>query len=246
MYYVELLRVRRALIIATVVLAIVLGVNCALWSAGHVVLPKTVFTIPLTVVWAVAGFVASIFATVLGGSLANENDGHLQVAWTKPVSKTVHALTKMSVDLGAAAVFFGIMCLTIFAYFAYTGLIRFVSVPGDTWLQLLRFLVAPAAFYGLTQALTSSLGRQAGIVLGLTWVGLLALLVLDAAPLPNPYHALFDLLNYANPIAYLTFQIDGSGNNVFFYGLGAAIAGLVIIAICGGAAAIYRWQRVEA
>lgn len=245
MYYVEFLRVRRSLLIATIAIGGVLALNLILFKAGHVDIPARTFTIPLTIVWAFAGFVTSIFASVLGGSLACENDGHLAVAWTKPVSKTKHALIKMAVDLGAIAVLFGIMCAAVFAYFAVTGLSRHLVVPPDAWFQLIRFLIAPAAFYGLTQALTSGLGKQAGLVCGMTWVALFALLVLGTLPLPAPYHQLVDFINNANPVIYLAFNIDDNGAFIS-YGLAAATVALTAIALCGGAAAIYRWQHVEA
>lgn len=245
MYYVEFLRARRSVIIAAAWIAVAWGINVASFKAGDVDVPAHGFSIPLTIVWGFAAMVASIFASILGGSLAAENDGHLPVAWTKPVSKTVHALTKMAVDLGAVALVFAIMCAAIFAYFGITGLARLVTVPPDAWYQLARFLVAPAAFYGLMQALTSTLGRQAGIVLGFTWAGLLALLILGVAPLPQPYLGLVSFINNANPLVYISFDIEKSGHMVAV-GLSAALTALVLIAVCGAAAAIYRWQRVEA
>ena len=88
MYYVEYLRASRSLVIGAIWVAVALAINLALWRAGNVVIEDKHFVVPLTIVWAFAGFVTSIYATVLGGSLAAENEGHLPVAWTKPVSKT--------------------------------------------------------------------------------------------------------------------------------------------------------------
>jgi hypothetical protein len=245
MYYVEFLRARRALIVAAAWIAVALAINVVSFKTGNVDVPSHGFSIPLTVVWGFAAMVASIYASILGGSLAAENDGHLPVAWTKPVSRVNHALTKMAIDLCAVALVFGMMCVAVWAYFEITGLARLVTVPSDAWFQLVRFLIAPAAFYGLMQAMTSSLGRQAGMVLGFTWAGLLALLILGVAPLPQPYQAVIGFINDANPLVYIAFDIEKSGN-VVSVGLSAALTALVLIAICGSAAAIYRWQRVEA
>jgi hypothetical protein len=47
--------------------------------------------IPIIVIFAIGGFAASVYATMLGG-LADDNDGHLSLAWTKPASRARYAL----------------------------------------------------------------------------------------------------------------------------------------------------------
>ena len=244
MYYVELLRARRALVIASAWTGVALVVNILLYRLGGVQVGFHL-SIPLTVVWVFASVVASIFATVLGASLAAENDGHLAVAWTKPVSKTAHALTKLAIDVAAIAALYCIACAAVFIYFfAAHDLWRFITVPTDTWQQLVRFLLAPIAIYGLMQAVTSTLVRQTSAALAFTWIGLFALGTLGGSPLPPPYHDAIALINFANPLVYMKFEIENSGA-VITYGLSAATTALALIAAGGMAAAIYRWQRVE-
>ena len=243
MFYVESLRAARGTITCAFWLAIALAINLIIAKAGHVNVDQPM-QFSLVVVWAFAGIIASIFASLLGGSLARENDGHLAVAWTKPFSRSVHALAKMAVDLGAVAVVFVLTCAVVFIYLAAIGVIGDIVVAPDTWTQLLRFLIAPAAFYGLVQALTSTLARQAGMVIGFTWVGTFGLIVLSIVNLPAPFHAIVDFLNYANPLVYIAFDVDKSGA-VVTYGTAGAAA-LALIAVIGSATAIYRWQRSEA
>ncbi len=243
MFYVESLRVARGTLTCGFWLAVTLAINLIIWKAGHVNVDQPM-QFSLVVVWAFAGIIASIYASLLGGSLARENDGHLAVAWTKPFSRTTHALAKMAVDLGGVAFVFALTCAVVFIYLAAIGVIGDIVIAPDTWTQLLRYLIAPAAFYGLLQALTSTLARQAGAVIGFTWMGLIGLIILSIVNLPAPYHAIVDFLNYANPLVYIAFEVDKHGA-VVTYGTAGAAA-LALIAVIGSAIAIYRWQRLEA
>jgi hypothetical protein len=151
----------------------------------------------------------------------------------------------MIVDVAAIAALFAIVSIATYAYLSATGMAKFIAAPPDTWLQLLRFALAPIAFYGLVQCLTASVGRRAGTVIGLTWVAVFVLSTLGASPLPQPYHSIFAFINYANPLVYIAVDISKSGS-IVTASLGAATLGLVLIAACGVAAAIYQWQRLEA
>jgi len=243
MYYVESLRVTRSALTCAFWLGVALAINIIISKAGHVNVDQPM-QFSIVVVWAFAGMVASIFASLLGCSLARENDGHLAVAWTKPVSRVAHALATMAVDLGAVGLIFALTCAVVFIYLATIGVTRDIGVTPDAWTQLLRYLIAPAAFYGLVQALTSTLARQAGAVIGFTWVGLIGLIILSIVSLPAPYHAIVDFINYANPLVYIAFDVDKNGA-VVTYGTAGAAA-LALIAFIGSATAIYRWQRSEA
>lgn len=243
MYYVEWLRVVRSALISALWLGVALAVNLIGWEAGHVKIDQPIH-FSVVVVWAIAGIVASIYASIIGCSLARENDGHLAVAWTKPFSRVALALAKIAVDLGGIAFVFALTCAVLFIYLVAVGFGGDMVFSTDAWSQLVRFLIAPAAFYGLTQALTSTLARQAGAVIGFTWVGLIGLIVLSMVGLPTPFHAVVDFLNYANPLVYIAFDVDKNGM-VVTYGA-AGIAALALIAIVGNSTAVYRWQRSEA
>ena len=58
--------------------------------------------IPVGVLFAIAEGFALITATMLGGALAKENDGHLEIAWTKPVSRERLALASIVGSLSLA------------------------------------------------------------------------------------------------------------------------------------------------
>ncbi|HTD32310.1 MAG TPA: hypothetical protein VK665_01515, partial [Candidatus Elarobacter sp.] len=49
----------------------------------------------------ISGGMGLLVATILGGPLAKENDGHLELAWTKPVSRDLYALAAFGADVVA-------------------------------------------------------------------------------------------------------------------------------------------------
>jgi hypothetical protein len=244
MYYVEFLSTARCAAFATGALIVALAVNLFIWNAAHLH-ADPIDRFSVDIVWAFGGIVSSIVASILARSLASENDGHLPVAWTKPFSRVAHALAKFAVDLAAAVYVFALTCGVVFVYLAATGLFHNVMPSSDSWSQLLRFFLAPFAFYGLAQALTSTLSRQAGLVVGLTWVACVILIILSLVNLPAVFHAIVDFINYANPLVYLAFAVDDKGT-VITYGSSAAALALALLALIGSVTAIYRWQRLEA
>lgn len=244
MNYVELLRATRNLMICGLALTGVLVIVLAIWFGFHITSDHHV-AVPLTLVWAIAGIVASGFASSLAGSLAAENDGHLPVAWTKPFARASYAIATIATDLGAILLVFLMTCATIFIFFAATGTLGGVKIESDTWGQLVRFLIAPAAFFGLIQLLTATLARQAGAVIWCTWVACFVLLTLELTPLPKPFGAIVSTIGFANPLIYITFDVDKNGT-IILYQLAGSLMGLALIAIIGNSTAIYRWQRSEA
>jgi hypothetical protein len=243
MYYVEFLRVSRALLVAMAWLAVPLAINLII--LGSHVGGASLGSVPLTTVFAIAGIAASVFATSIGGSLACENEGHLPFALTKPASRFRQASTKLAVGIGAVIAFFAIVCAGLYGVDALLGVTSFFSIQSDTWLQLVRFVLAPIAVYGLMQALSASLNSQVGTVFGAAWGGLVCLAALGAAPLPGPIHTIVSILNVANPVVYIGFDFGQSDATVSIH-FAAAIAALALVATTGVAAAIFQWQRVEA
>jgi hypothetical protein len=243
MYYVELLRVSRALVVAMAWVAVPLAIN--LLILGSHVGGGSLGSVPLTTVFAIAGIAASIFATTIGGSLACENDGHLPFALTKPASRFRHAATKLAIGICGVIAYFAIVCAVLYGVDALLGVTNFFSISSDTWQQLVRFALAPIAFYGLMQALSASRKSQVGTVFGVAWAGLVGLAILGAAPMTGPIHAIVSILNVANPVVYIGFDF-GQSDTSFSVHFAAAVAALALVAVAGVAAAIFQWQRVEA
>jgi len=262
MKYAQTLRVLNNLKWLTIVLAalyvLVVGISAANGLIGHVPAPGKNFEIPLAAVFALAGFVACIFASPLGRTLSAENEEHLPVAWTMPSSRVRTALTIVAVDALGILAAFVIYIVVSLAFIATFQVIRYVAAPAYTPLQLLRFVAEPFAFYALVMAVTASTGRAGRGLVGWFWVGAIFLGVLAAGPfVPNPWHAIFNYIDFLNPLAYgsyhyaagtTTLNVNGSSVQTYVAALPPAmdVIALVILFAVGLTLALVQWRRLEA
>ena len=266
MYYKEWLRVRRGLIVFVIVAAVLLAIHFILLPFmdgpnSHIVVETDGHTaaqaarahagaqdlIPLSLFFAIAGIVAAIYGGIYGGSLSEENDGHLALAWTKPVSRTRYALVMMSVDLAFVASVFVLMVGFVAGIIGQHGALRDVTVDRDAWFNLARFTLAAAAWYGLAQALTASLRQHSGTVRGVAVAIAAILLALGVADLPPFWHAAVKFVNFVNPLVYSAYAYSAHTqqlNPLQTWGLD--LAALAAIAALGVTLALVQWRRLEA
>lgn len=216
------------------------------------------FKIPLPALFALAAFVTCIFISRYGRTLSEENEDHLPVVWTRPASREQTALSIVGVDaLGILASF--AMYLILSAAFITTFQVwRFVVVPPDAFIQFLRYLAQPFAFYALVMALTASTGRAGRGLVGWFWVGAIVVVIFASSPsIPNPWHAIANFLNFLNPLAYGTYHTTSGTETVnvmsgpsptYVAGLPpiADAVALGILFVAGLAAALVQWRRLEA
>ncbi|HEY9180739.1 MAG TPA: hypothetical protein VIO32_08455 [Candidatus Baltobacteraceae bacterium] len=192
-----------------------------------------------------------IVASLLGGLLAKENDGHLELAWTKPVSRERYATAGIVVD---AVAIVATQLLTIAVTLVAT-LMFFVprfTWPGDGAWYIAFAVAAPIAWYALITAASASLKRGPGAVVGLGWV--VALLIPGVAvPLKAVandnyiaawFYAIFHALSYIDPIAYLSFS--GASKSSYPLPLEASVGAMCALIGIYSVLAIAQWRRVEA
>jgi hypothetical protein len=258
MFYVEQLRVRNGLFFTGLGLAVVLLVTAALavgcptlFGPGQC---QGIDTSNTQAVLAIIGYsaalAAAIFASIFGSSLAIENDGHLEIAWTRPISRTRHALAKLLIDIGAIVAVFALVYASGWLVVALLGdhPVR-VSFDGQSLLKLARFLAFPLAWFGLTQALTAGIkGSWFGAIVGPLWPVCQALFAVGLLPLPAPWHKVWQIANIPNPIAYFPFWTFDETFHVYQFGYGVVldILALAAIATIGITLATLRWRRLEA
>ncbi|HTD35982.1 MAG TPA: ABC transporter permease subunit [Candidatus Limnocylindrales bacterium] len=193
-----------------------------------------------------------LVATILGGPLAKENDGHLELAWTKPISREAYALSAVAVD-GLAIV--ASQLLTIVLILMTTAMWTTPTLhleDGGGW-RIALGLLAPMAWYAFLTTVTASLKRGPGTAIGVAWV--LAIIVpalggqiaehADAATLLQALHPITATLTYLDPIAYIWFprnldlaRFAGQGANT-----AAWLVGLLVAYV---ALAVAQWHRAEA
>ena len=105
---------------------------------------------------AAAMFVALMLATILGAPFARENDGHLEIALTKPIDRVFLAMQMMAVD--AAGIVAGAL-MTLVASIAIVAVFqipRFI-ISSQSWQWGFVGLVLALSWYALLAAATASL-----------------------------------------------------------------------------------------
>ncbi len=250
MYYKEFLRVRSGVIWLAITLGVILIIHAVIHLFIPVVSSGTGGSTNFVGLFAATALVVGgIMATVFGTTLARENDGHLELAWTKPHSRTEYSTAAMLVN--AAGIMF---CV----FMAFAALLWTLYTPGMrelvTWNltpsaanDLLRFALFPLAWYAVIVALSARL-RGGGLVQGLIWPVAMVLLALHQIPFPPVWHDLFGVLNIVNPLSYVEFK-DNSFSIVAATVLNPAtysVVALAAFAVGGWAFATMQWRRLEA
>jgi hypothetical protein len=206
-------------------------------------------TFDLGILFLVTILMGLIVASILAGPLAKENDGHLEIAWTKPVSRERYALESIAVDAIAIVL---AQLLTIFVALLATLMFfvpRFAYGPNMGW-EIVFAIAAPIVWYALLTAASASLKRGPGMVVGLGWVA--ALLVpglagaLQGAATINViaawFYAIFHALAYIDPLSYLAFN----KNQPVFMPFPNSVGMFCILIAVYVALAVAQWRRVEA
>lgn len=250
MVYVEWLRVRGTLKWTT----IVLGVLFVIASVARVAIPTHhhlegahEMTFGYFIVF--GAVVALIVATILGAPFARENDGHLEVALTKPVDRSALALMTIGVDAAgivaalAVGTLFGIGLHTIF----FPPWITFHWVDA---IAIVFGIVGPLAWYAMLAAATSSLRRGYSAILGIAWpvaavVAGLSLVDPNDNSLAALIHGTFWTISRIDPLVYMHFEASDMQMGTDTAWL-SRLTMLAILAAGYGIAAVAQWRRVEA
>jgi hypothetical protein len=189
----------------------------------------------------IAGSAALVggLATVLGLNLASENDGHLEIAWTKPVSREGYALGVFAVDIAAMVVclFITVVCVAI-VLDVYTGSQAVTFGPNPELLRVLAFCGAPLCVYGWIAALSASIKHNRGAVAGLFWPLMFVVALLHVVPIPV-VHNVAAVLNLFNPIEIYSSSDSGPQPSPWSYAWGWALAVIMLTA------AVLQWRRLQ-
>lgn len=193
-----------------------------------------------------------IVASMLGGVLSKENDGHLELAWTKPVSRERYALAAIGVD-AAAIVLSQLLTIAVTLLATLMFFVPHFHYEQQVGWHILYSLAGPLAWYAVITAASASLKRGPGMIIGLGWV--VALIVpsvagaLHGAAGVNSvaawFYAIFNGLSYIDPIAYLSFNGGRHGVTLM---ISVAQSSWALCALVVGyvALAVLQWRRVEA
>ncbi len=206
--------------------------------------------IDLTVLVLVTVPMGLIMASILGGVLAKENDGHLELAWTKPISREQYAVYAILVD--AVAIIISQVLTIAVGLLAMLMLFvpRFYHSPNLGWAILLS-IAGPIAWYALITVASASLKRGPGMVCGLAWI--LAIIIPSVGAALHPaasfnavaawFFAIFNALTYIDPIAYLSI---GTGSHPALLTPAGNAGILCALSVVYLFLAVVQWRRVEA
>jgi len=251
MYYMEFLVVRKVLYWLAALLAAAMAiVSWAIASSAHGA-PHHIGSIPLAALMAGSTFVAAIIAMIFGCALARQNDGHLPMVWTRPVSRDRFALSITLVHLAGIATAWVMTLAAALGVFAMFGALHAITMAGDVPVNAAvvgRMLLFPLAWYGLVLAITASTRGGAGFMAFGAWIVGSVLVGLDSSHLFSGASAIvINVIDHVNPLYYFSGHFDDSGRNESMVSnVDVAITGLAAIAVAGYAAALAQWRRLEA
>ena len=210
--------------------------------------------IGIGILFAITAIIGLVTATCLAGALAKENDGHLELAWSKPVSRDRLAFASIGVDI-AAVIASQIAALLIFLLIIVMFVRPHFYANGLTPAVIGCALFGPIAWYACLTAFSASLSRGLGMVIGLGW---LAAIIIPGISGATEYaarfgavwatiHAIFLGLAYIDPIAYMSFSThNGLQFRTFAGSIQTSALALFLLAIGYIVLAVAQWRRVEA
>ncbi|MDQ6826662.1 MAG: hypothetical protein M3Z14_05615 [Candidatus Eremiobacteraeota bacterium] len=215
-------------------------------GVGHVTTIERNSNLPLDVLLIVASFLAAFMATAVGNGLSKESE-HLELPWTKPVSRTTYALAAIVVDFAGILAAFALGVVAMVAMASLFGIPHLVKSPQSVLLAAVSILF-PLSWYAVLQGMTSSLRRASGLPLGLSWP--IGFLLVSIAPIKWSAQPLLQFINTLNPIAYLGIIGAGNGasNTTLFHNPGPSTNAMMLLTLTllGLIAAIVQWRRLEA
>jgi hypothetical protein len=189
-----------------------------------------------------------LVATLLAGPLSKENNGHLEVAWTKPVSREQYGFAVVLVDVLTLIVAQAVTALALVAAASFWGFPKLGFQTSET-LTVVTALAGPIAWYAWLTALSASLKRGPGIALGIGWVVAIVVPWIAAGthdastPVGRSVHAIFDAASYLIPLSYIWGKVEV---NDPARALAIGLAALVALSAVSFALAVAQWRRLEA
>ena len=247
MEYVELLRVRRALVSYVVALAFVfLLIWIVLHGNGAIRLNLRFGNKGMDAedLLDISGIGALFLATTFAGNLAGES-ATLPFLWTKPVTRTMLALRFVAIDVLGLAAGIALVAFIVLIVAAGTGNFGGVHFVRANAATAALALGAPLAWYGITLLAASRLGPGSAARAGaLLWPVFIVLIFLEFTQLPPAAHTAVIVLEHADPLAYLVVN-DKAGAGILAADSLQRAAACWAIALVTITAGIRLWSTRE-
>ncbi|HLX26432.1 MAG TPA: hypothetical protein VKR05_05520 [Candidatus Cybelea sp.] len=206
-------------------------------------------SVPMLYYMAFADVVALIVAMVLAAPFAREVDGHLEIALTKPVSRTRSAIGAIGADVVGIVAASVMTCVALYLCQLLFESAR-VDVSGVNARAIVMGLIAPLAWYALLCAATTWFNRSYVAVLV---AALPVAIIVGALTLVEPsnivaaiVHQVAWILSRLDPWTYVQLKYDSTTMEVGAATFGWRLSLEILFFIIYGALAVFKWQRVEA
>jgi hypothetical protein len=229
--------------------------NIRVLKTNHGTMSDTIIdtngAVPMLYYMALADIVALIVATILAAPFAREIDGHLEIALTKPITRTRYALGVIGADVAGilAASFLTVVAIYLCQLLFESWRIDFSGVNARS---IGMGIACPLAWYALLCAGTTWLNRSYGAVLGFAWpvailVGVLAK-IQPVNVVAMFVHDVAWVLSRFSPLSYVSWAISNDQSTVSSPGANFELRLLieVLLFVVYGALVIWQWRRVEA
>lgn len=205
--------------------------------------------VPMLYYMAFADLVALIVAMVLAAPFAREIDGHLEIALTKPVSRTRYALGVIGADVVGIVAASVITCAALYLCQLLFESAR-VDFSGVNARAIVMGIAAPIAWYALLCAATTWFNRSYVAVLV---AALPVAIIIGALTLVEPanivaaiIHQTAWILSRLDPWTYVQLKYDSTTMDAGAATFGWRLSLEILFFIVYGALAVFKWQRVEA
>ncbi len=209
-------------------------------------------SVPMLVPMGFADVVALIVATILAAPFAREIDGHLEVALTKPISRSRFAVGAIGADVAGILAALAASVTAVYICLLFLGAPR-IDFSGANARVVPMGIAMSLAWYTLLAAATTWRGRGYGAVLGFAWP--VALLVIGLANI-QPTNTVSAFVHYVawsiaqlNPLWHARWTVGMSDTGAISAAdptFGVRLAINVLLFAVYTALAVWRWQRVEA
>lgn len=150
---------------------------------------------------------AAVAAVTLAAFLAAGFDAEYKtaaIAFTRPLSRIRIAQRFVLVAAVAMLVAFVATLAAIFIVIASMNALKYITMDGGLNVPLvLAALGCAAMWYGLVVLVAALFPGRGGTIVGLSWAYALIVPAFAHADLPVAFHALFSVLQYLDPLAYV-------------------------------------------
>lgn len=211
--------------------------------------------IPFGILFATSIIMGLIVASLLGGVLSKENDGHLELAWTKPVPRERYALTAFGIDI-ATIVFSQILWVATALICMLLFFVPQVTLEQNAGLHVAITVLGAVGWYAALTGWSASLKRGPGIVIGLGWLfativpGITEALRESTVPIVAVIHGVLLAISYFDPLSYVSLHVTSAMNGpqvgTLHLSMTTSCIALAALIVFYLAVAVAQWRRVEA